>query len=324
MRLPMFLAVFLSSTGAFAHCPCEAPQTGQLGSIQQIWQGELVAFDPEIMATATGYDMIYTDAVQEVATALIQSADGLSWAFADTPHPQDGIILDGGNMAVETADMVLVNGTHYLYHSTYDPGAGPIEGLNGGLHLATSTDGVTFTTHPSNPIIPRDANTDAYWAADVQFINGIFMMFVSRFGNDGQGNPGVWIDLTYSSDGINWLPPAQVMGTGMPGLPSWGQSELFNSSTFWHEDRFVMVLNGANADDHSAIGLATSFDTVNWTFAEEPLLEVEPGTFYETSVVGPTHLIENDVLRVWFGGYREVPWSFSLGYGEVPLADVLP
>jgi predicted GH43/DUF377 family glycosyl hydrolase len=122
---------------------------------------------------------------------LATSPDGINWTKMSNPVLYAGA---GWEYQIAVSSVIKVDSTYYMYYS----------GVNSGyskIGLATSSDGINWIRHSSNPVLQKDANwegTGVYYPS-VIYENNVFKMVymnvngsISAFG------------MATSTDGINW------------------------------------------------------------------------------------------------------------------------
>lgn len=171
--------------------------------------------------------------------------------FVGAPGQWDALIRERGWILVE-------NGQWKLWYTGYDSPTGMRR-----LGLATSTDGLAWTRHPANPLVPDR------WVEDVTVVkNGDeYLMFAE--GKDDQAQ------MLRSRDGVRWtsagtLDVRTVDGRPIPPGP-FGTPTVHKHNDLWH------LLYERN---DKGVWLATSKDLKVWTHASDaPVLTPGPGLY---------------------------------------------
>jgi fibronectin type 3 domain-containing protein len=109
---------------------------------------------------------------------------------------------------------------------------------------ATSTDGITWTKHPGNPVINR--STQDQDISVVRTASGAYYMYIEV--------NNAWIDLMTSTDGINWV-----------ANPTNPVRNVAASPVVWQEGANWFMLYEEMQPPQLTIHLATSPDGITWT-----------------------------------------------------------
>lgn len=138
------------------------------------------------------------------------------------------------------------------------------------LGYATSTDGINWAKHPSNPIY------DETWIEDICVVknDSVYYMYAEDE-YTGDGNH-VHVVLYTSSDGVNWTKHGTVLQRDGDG---WESFEVATPTVWKEDDDWYMLYEGIGNETAGQIGLATSPDGINWTRSEyNPVLANPFGT----------------------------------------------
>ena len=303
----------------------------RLYNVQEVWTGNWIAGDPDVIFHNDRYEMFYTDVVSETAIAKALSPNGTEWDFAPTDTGVLGVVLEGelDHPAIETAEVVVKDGTYYMYVTGYDPAVQePVEGFPADLYLATSTDGINFSYHQTTPIMARTAgwyDNDAIYNADVHFdtdANEFRMVYSGFCINDCAGIGFVFSALitATSSDGITWVKGSPIIQQSA-GNPWWCTTSTYNSSLIkYKSDDYVMAFSGDDDDDVPRIGFATASSfTGPWTIQPEPMINLEKGSFYAAGALAPTILMTGSDVKMWFFADGGMFPDWHTGYGEANI-----
>jgi predicted GH43/DUF377 family glycosyl hydrolase len=182
------------------------------------------------------------------------SPDGISWTkAAENPVLTSGAPGTWDESWVESPTVVKVGSTFYMWYT------GVQAATQFRIGMATSTDGVNWTKHPSNPVFePEPANdwenafvyAPAVVSDGTRFrmwyvgLNAVTFLSASRIG------------LACSDDGVTWrrLGSNPVLDVGQTG--SWDQNGPFVPTVVYRDGAYRMwYLSGANPDER--IGLAS-------------------------------------------------------------------
>ena len=317
-----------------------------------------VLSDPTILFDNGKYRMWFTAAIkpftdeQEMGIAYAESDDGLEWTprlDPDTKEPElllrptPGAWDEGG---IETPSVVKnADGKYFLFYSGDVP---PRGSHSWSIGLATSDDGITWTKVGTTPVMDgrqgwegpffegsgrRKRRVGGVCEPSVLYNAelGQFQMWYSALGSK---NEKIAFRMGYatSTDGITWdARPEPVFEPDVDG--SWDDSVIshlsvvFDPPTGYHLFYFggsakgyqMAEKNGA-AMVPGAIGHAFSPDGISWQRDANPVLNVEPGTWEAWMVGGPTALVENDQVKLWyFGASVYNKYSFHIGLAIAPF-----
>jgi predicted GH43/DUF377 family glycosyl hydrolase len=181
------------------------------------------------------------------------SPDGVNW----TRQNDGNAVLDLG-AAGEWDDAYVGHFTvirddsqlKMWYRGTRSPGA------SGSIGLATSTDGVTWTKYPENPVL---TGTPGTWDATVvNHPNVILNNSTYEMWYGGQGNTGVYnVGYATSSDGVNWTKSASNPVMTVGSTASFDSHGLLKPSVIFENDTYKMWYTG-NRSTIWRIGYAVS------------------------------------------------------------------
>ncbi|MBX3438131.1 MAG: glycosylase [Planctomycetaceae bacterium] len=200
-----------------------------------------------------------------VATAIGADEDRLfvdrSPFIADSANPVFKAAGEGAwDAAIRERGWILKEGDQWrMWYTGYD---GTREGQKK-LGLATSSDGVTWTRHPDNPLYDDD------WVEDMQVVlhDGSYLMFAEGAGDIAQ--------LLTSDDGVKWtrVGPLDVRQTsGEPLTPGpYGTPTAYFENGTW----YLFYERG-----DAGIWLATSTDLKTFTNVQDaPVLALGPDEY---------------------------------------------
>jgi predicted GH43/DUF377 family glycosyl hydrolase len=245
------------------------------------------------------YSMWYTgsDELQEGRMGLANSSDGIIWT-KDAANP----VLGPGLFPAWDSDIggpdVLYDGTTYrMWFSGSFIGDGKIG-------LATSSDGIGWTKHPSNPVLDNGVGWESQSVGSPSVIYDGSKYHMWYTGGDATIHK---IGYANSSDGVSWTkyPSNPVLDLGLPG--AWDDTSVFSPSVMYRGGEYHMWFT-ARDDDPSvanyAIGYATSPDGLTWTkHASNPVLTTSsPWAFDDKWVFDPNVLHDGTQYRMWYSG----------------------
>lgn len=143
---------------------------------------------------------------------LATSSDGVNWV----KHPNPVIYATSGwEYQLGPTSIIKINGVYYLYYMGRNL---PIVKVG----LATSSDGISWTRHPSNPILVADKpwEGNGVYYANVREKNGNYEMIYMNAAGTGFGK-------ATSPDGINWTKdPANPFFTKQQTYNNWASYKI--------------------------------------------------------------------------------------------------
>jgi hypothetical protein len=158
-------------------------------------------------------------------TQVMRSTDnGVNWTTHTSSATANGVSKEWTTVAYGNNIWVLTNGA------------------NGGGRIATSPDGITWTTRN-----PRNT-TDSYWG--ITFANGVFMMTCTSDNSHG-----------ISSDGINWsfvIPPSPPTGYYQPAFA--------NGAWFFTDQSSTAYMSFDNGVSWSSVATGQNFSGLRHWF----------------------------------------------------------
>jgi predicted GH43/DUF377 family glycosyl hydrolase len=277
------------------------------------WDDDLV-WTPSVVYEGGTYHMWYTGrdgAKNRIGYAT--SSDGITWSKY------------GGNPVLDLGPGGTWDDNELYTLSVIYNGSG-FEMWYGGddnpyvrIGYATSPDGMTWTKHPSNPVLDLGSGglwDDTYvWYPSVIFDGGGYHMWY--IGNDGSGNNAV--GYATSADGIIWNRYASnpVFSNGSAG--KWDGSLITSSNVYFDGDTYHLFYGGSDGSN-TRIGHAVSTDGITWTRnPENPVLDVGPsGSWDDYRIHTPSVLHDGSSLRMWYtgndGSMRNIGYAEFLYY----------
>ncbi|MCK5527117.1 MAG: hypothetical protein KAJ05_08205, partial [Candidatus Latescibacteria bacterium] len=222
--------------------------------IEADWDGEFVS-EPSVLYDGTVYRMWYVGYDGDHSRiGYATSADGVDW----TKHASNPVLDAGAGGAWDDAGVsspsVLVDGSGYhMWYSGYD-------GITMRIGYATSTDGVDWTKHASNPVLDVGGN----WAWDSEGVSSPsvlddgtgYALFYT--GSDGDHTR---IGYATSADGVVWNRDSENLVLDVGGNWAWDSEGLSNPSVLVDETRYSMFYTGYDGD-HLKIGFAVGQESV--------------------------------------------------------------
>jgi len=318
-----------------------AGKVGRAGGVALSNSG--IESDPHVMRDGGLLKMWFTTAnatpPHDLRSAYAESDDGLTWRLVDDAAIQPTAGTFDGN-GVETVSVARDGDKLVAYYTGDEPPDGSIRFAIG---RAVSTDGIAWEKHATPVIAPALAWEQPFCEDDactkriggplepsVIFDGSTYRMWYAALGALGEV-PSFRVGYATSADGITWERRADPVFTAGPA-GTW--DEVLVSHTNVVADPgggYHLFYFGSSFADHArcdaaggclltpgSIGHAFSEDGVSWTRdPANPM--ITPQGFGAWSVGGPSALIEDGVLKLWYFG---TPASHSLdlrlGFASAP------
>jgi predicted GH43/DUF377 family glycosyl hydrolase len=218
------------------------------------WEESFV-HNSKVMVINNTFHMWYTahkgiDGSFDFQIGHATSADGVTWI----KDPNNPVLKRGSSGSWDYAwisvGSVLYDGTRYhLYYMGYN-------GINSiRIGHATSSDGLTWTKDPSNPVLVSGSNGD--WDNPrVDFPTVIFDGTTYHMWYSG-GDYFKWkIGYATSTNGSNWTKSSSnpVLSTGQPG--NWDYRSVTAMSVIDNSGKYKMWYWGSRQENYGSIGYA--------------------------------------------------------------------
>ncbi len=224
-------------------------------------------------------------------TGLASSSDGLKWTKMGKVLSPGAAPWEGAYIAANGS--VLLAGGEFLYW--YQAGVPP------GIALARSGDALRWT-RPAEPALepgPR-GSWDERGVADPYVIEAGGRYYMYYLGQDRARRQR--LGVAQSEDGVQWtkLLSNPVLQLGAAG--AFDENGLGEPAVWSGQGRYWMLYTGRDRRECRRLGLAWSLDGVHWTrlAADTVLTGAQP--WNSKVLCDPSVLVEENVVRVWFGG----------------------
>jgi predicted GH43/DUF377 family glycosyl hydrolase len=243
-------------------------------------------------------------------TGLAVSADGIAWRkegriLSPDPHTweADAIAANGSALADEREIL-------YYYQAGQPPRIG----------LARSANGHQWQKHgpPILDVGPRGSWDERGVAdPDVLRIGHNYYMFYLGMDRARRQRLG----LAMSADGVTWykLRSNPILELGAYG--AFDENGLGEPAVWSAHGYYWMLYTGRARNEMRRLGLARSRNGVAWEKLTDVFVGVQP--WNAQVICDPSVLIENDHVRVWFGG-GDVPRPAQNINGQIGLATLTP
>jgi predicted GH43/DUF377 family glycosyl hydrolase len=295
-----------------------------------------IAADPSVLRRNGRYELYFTnaDSRQRTGIARAESLDGRVWTVWRNAAGADRVmdlVLSAPSDAwdapgLETANVLVGHdGMLRMYYTGNRPPDGSVTFAIG---LATSTDGIRWTRHP-RPVLeaandweqpqcpragdPRGCIRGGVLEPSVLYDPAarLYRMWYVGLGEPSDSFRTFRIGHATSPDGVTWTRrPSPIFPLGRSG--NW--DEMWTSHVnvvadpgggfhmFYFGSRLADYREGADLQ-RGSIGHAYSADGITWERnPANPVIAPRDGQIDAWTVGGPSAIIENGRMRVWFFG----------------------
>jgi hypothetical protein len=335
--LPLLIALTLAGCGGGGGgAPSTPVTTWSDAAAPQIVYGQAVATmvwnDPCVIKEGSGYRMWLSGGVPGsnpiVRVYEATSPDGVTWAISPTAEVSEGSGAAWDSQRIETPMVAKVGSTYHLYYS----GGIASEVAAGRYRLghATSSDGVTWTKDPANPVLGYHSDSDPthwgfYTTAEPAMVYDpitakYFLYYTTikaRPGYSGDLGSMYGIGLATSSDGSSFTHydadadgfddvvleqsaaypvSAKYVGYSTPFA-------LIDADHVFHLFYDVVRYPGPGDWRQVAIAHATSSDGVHFTEVQTDILVNGGSTWHSWEVRAPSVIKEGASFKLWFAGH---------------------
>jgi predicted GH43/DUF377 family glycosyl hydrolase len=297
-----------------------------------------IAGDPSVIRRGDHYELFFTsaDRRRRAGIARAESRDGLSWTVwrnAANPDPVMDLALPPPDDSWEAPGIENANvlvGPDGLFRMYYTGNRVPEGSLHFAIGLATSPDGIRWTRHPT-PVLepmhdweqpvcgqrgdPRSCHHGGVLEPSVIYDarTRLYRMWYAGLGEPSDSYRTFRVGYATSPDGIAWA--RQSRPVFLPaGEGAWDQvwtshvnvvaDPVEGFHMFYFGTALAEYRDGAEMQ-RGAIGHAWSPDGIRWERnPANPILRPRPGQADAWTVGGPTALIENGRIRLWYFGGR--------------------
>nr|WP_319372439.1 PKD domain-containing protein [uncultured Methanobacterium sp.] len=193
----------------------------------------------------------------------VMNKDLGKWEFTNDGNPVfnwEDAGVPSGSTGMRMGNILKVGDLYYLYYGS-EPASN--------IYLATSTDGINFTPHPSNPVATPDGGSEPMMGLPfVIKVNDTFYMYYLNF--NGVYTQPYQYRVASSSDGLSWTKHGIIVEKGSSG--AWDSTLLEDKSVFYDGTHFYLLYEGFNGTSWCA-GLAKSSNPLGpFTKSPSPIL----------------------------------------------------
>jgi predicted GH43/DUF377 family glycosyl hydrolase len=278
--------------------------------------------DPAVIKDGNTYVMYYAAVKGDFSdTNFVRifratSNDGIDWVRDSIPRLSPGSEGSWDSAKVERPSMIkLPDGTYRLYYAGNN-----VPDVESGFQigLATSPDGIAWSTNTGNPVLtpgePGSFDELSIGGARVLLKDGEYWMWYAGM----SGAEKMSIGLAKSQDGIVWEKKGKVLALDVEGEES-NEVGVADAHVTWNGTEFEMFY--AVLQDYGQllgpIWHATSPDGIGWIKDGSPILRRGDETSWTGQGIGsPSVLLEGDTYRMWYSGtHTDGATFFAIGIG---------
>ncbi len=328
--------VFSGIQASFAHV-ANLPPPMFFGDTSRLGLSRPFAKDPSVVQFLGKYWMYYSvppgAGFSGWGLGIAQSTDLLNWVVVGHINENVTYPEESGGMAAPCAK--IINNKIHLYYQSYPGNPAKI------LH-AWSTDGLTFTRDPGNPMFAAPANAwsngRAIDAEVFPFNSRLYLAYASRNAQNyptGGAAAGTiqLLGVAFTSLQTNsdypralWTNYNNTASILQPNASTWEKTCIEAPSVILQSSKLYMFYAGAFNNSPQQIGVATSTDAVTWTrlpaLNGQPFLangaaghwnsseSGHPGIFQDSN--GQTYLFfqgNNDNGNTWHLSKKRLTWD---------------
>jgi predicted GH43/DUF377 family glycosyl hydrolase len=211
---------------------------------------------------------------------------------------------------------VLFNADSNRYEMWYGGSFGPPSWRPYRIGFAWSTDGITWTKHPGNPVLVPDSGAWDAYTTEGAFVlreNGMYKLWYTGM----RTATSTWgIGYATSPDGIHWTKHAAnpIMSAG---TADWEAGGVGNPTIIKEGSTYTMFYDGAHVSHTTFwIGRAVSSNGIHWVrdTVNNPVLSPgASGEWDDQMVLQPQALVIGSRQYLWYTGYKRVSGIRRIG-----------
>jgi predicted GH43/DUF377 family glycosyl hydrolase len=212
-----------------------------------------------------------------------ESPDGISWIRRDepvlVPHDPDGYYTNPCLLRDPHGNLMRVKGGYMIWFTGMPQ--------TSDLHLATSTDGISWQLHDPDPL-----GLKAY-SPTILLERGIYRMWYAQVPIEGP----MAIGYAESRDGANWRPSDLPV---MASTEEWEHRNLLYPFVIKRGGLYEMYYTSYGSHI-CELALATSTDGISWEKGDGPILSPDPRSSYDSLYCSKACLLqENGIERLYY------------------------
>ncbi len=257
-------------------------------------------FSPSVLhdSVAGVYKMWFSSVLPGGSTwdvSYATSPNGTTWqVYSGSPVLRAGPAGSFDSRWLIDPFVIRVGSLYRMYYTGYD-------GSRWQTGLATSSDGINWTKHPSNPIL-RIVSGSTWESVGANCPKVYFGGSMYRMIYSGYNGAGYSIGLATSVDGVNFVrhEANPVLRKGTP--PEWDANSALINSFLHHNGKFYLLYNGGES---APVGLATSIDGGRtWTkYPGNPVFSLgSPGSWDGYRITIGSLMVTENQFRYWYTG----------------------
>lgn len=280
------------------------------------WDREFVGFG-SVIYHGGKYHMWYSGGsfTSNLLIGHATSDDGIIWTKdINNPVLNPGPAGSWDENWIHLPSVLVINNTFHMWYTGHK---GTNRSFDFQIGHATSSDGITWTKDPNNPVLTRGATGawDYAWIAgpSVIYDGSKYHLWYGAY----DGTNMIRFGHATSSDALTWTkdPSNPVLGRGYS--TSWDYPRVDSPCVIFDGETFHMFYSGGNYFTWK-IGYATSTDGSIWTkYASNPvLLPGQTGSWDSRAIMPMTVMDSSGVkYKMWYQGSKEENFG-SIGYAE--------
>lgn len=248
------------------------------------------------------------------------SVDGIHWEKYQGNPVIEGIADSWENDGVSSPYVIWDGAIFHMWYAGFQI----TTKVTASIGYATSSDGINWIKHESNPIL---APTQSWEGGEiciipkVVFVDSIFHMWYASGHSFDQQNPAKEYKIGYatSTDGINWIKNENNPVLEITGYSAEPSTIILKDSLFqmWFSCDFF-------PDNRWRIGYATSSDGINWHhFENNPVVDVSSSSWEIEGVAWPSVLLNETGYNMWYTGIGDIDGQVAprIGFAISPILE---
>jgi predicted GH43/DUF377 family glycosyl hydrolase len=265
------------------------------------WDGGGIRY-PAVITDGGTYKMWYvgTDLYGVGRIGYATSPDGVTWTKSiSNPVLDVGAQGEWDAEQLESPFVIKESPASYkMWYSGHD--------ADGIWHIgyATSSDGINWVKHPSNPVLDsgQDNWNNVYvHGPSILYEDSLYKMWLHTVGDDGSG-PTPYMAYATSTNGITWTLAITNPLFSRDPAHYWESDWVWGASVLHGGSDYQMWYSGAGGGEGHT-GYATAPDETTWTKyngASDPVLSGTGGEWDEGSAVDSYVLYEGGIYMMYY------------------------
>ncbi len=275
------------------------------------WDSKDVMLPALVQHTDGSLYMFYAGASEanyEVGAA--RSQDGLSWTrlAADPVLPASDVKGDWKRYATNSPAAVAFGDDMEVWYTGRQEETSELS-----IGVSTTSDGVTFSDHPANPLLTW-TETHSSWEGAAVAHPAVIRRdgFIEVWYSTGLHHVGYAISADDGATFTKYCGGPVLSGDSY----TWERGQVKSSEVIYTGSRYEMTYSAGGTGEFQ-VGWATSANGIHWERHSSPIVRTgEGGTWTGTGTLGAALLIESDRYRMWYSGVSGA--GTQIGYAEAP------